>query len=321
MKANNQPIKPAVGSLSDLEHRLGSKRGELVALLQSRRELYRPFQTTKKPHPYPGVRRKAETKPPKTRDIDNPVKQLKDIQTRIRKNILSRAELPKYMFGAVAGGTLTKHAEQHVPNQGTVAVSMDISSYYPNITCVHVYYVWHVVLGCPPRIASLLTELTTYDWHLPQGAPTSPAIANIFLASVYAPICLACEKAGVAITTWVDDLIFSGKEARSVMETVRATLAEQGFKMAPKKRKIQGPRDEQQMTGTRLGRHSVRVPHGKMDELRAAIHRLAMGTVPPEEMEKYMRNLCGRIAHIGSIHKGDAAKMKRYAAKSGVQLA
>ena len=105
------------------------------------------------------------------------------------------------------------------------------------------------------------------------------------------------------------------------METVRATLAENGFKMAPQKRRIQGPRDEQKMTGTRLGRFAVRVPHAKMDELRAAIHRLAMGTVPPEEMEKYRRNLCGRIAHIGSIHKRDAAKIKRYAAKSGVRLA
>lgn len=320
MTENNQPIKPAVGSLRDLEHRLGTKRDQLAGLLQSRYELYRPFQTAKKPHPYPGVRRKADTKLLKLRDIDNPVKQLKDIQTRILRNILSRVELPAYMFGAVAGSTLTKHAEQHIPNQGTVVVTMDISSYYPNITCLHVYYVWHVVLGCPPRIARLLTELTTYDWHLPQGAPTSPTIANIFLASIYAPICLECEKAGLTITTWIDDLIFSGKEARSVMETVRETLAEHGFKMAPEKRKIQGPRDEQKMTGTRLGRHAVRVPHRKMDELRAAIHRLTMGTVPPVEMEKYMRNLSGRIAHIGTIHKGDASKVKRYAEKLGVRL-
>lgn len=320
MTENNQPTKPAVGSLSDFEHRLGLKRGELAALLQSRRELYRPFPATKKPHPYPGKLRKTDTKPPKVRNIDNPVKQLKDIQTRIRKNILARVELPPYMFGAVAGGTLTRHAEQHVPNQGTVVVSMDISSYYPNVTCAHVYYVWNVVLGCPPPVAKLLTELTTYEWHLPQGAPTSPAIANIYLASIYAPICLACEEAGLTITTWVDDLIFSGKEARSVMETVRATLAGHGFAMSPKKRKIQGPRDEQIMTGTRLGRYAVRVPHRKMDELRAAIRRLALGTVPPEEMEKYMRNLCGRIAHISTIHKGDAEMIKRYAAKSGVPL-
>jgi hypothetical protein len=320
MTVKSQPTTPAIGSLSDLEHRLGTKRGELAALLQSRSELYRPFQTIKKPHPYPGIARRSDTKPPKLRNIDNPIKQLKDIQHRILKNILSRVELPAYMFGAVAGSTLTKHGEQHVPNQGTVVVTMDISSYYPNITCLHVYYVWHIVLGCPPRVASLLTELTTYDWHLPQGAPTSPTIANIFLASIYAPICLACEKAGLVITTWVDDLIFSGKEARSVMETVRATLAVHGFKMSPQKRRIQGPHDEQKIIGIRLGRFAARVPHRKMDELRTAIYRLAIGTVPPEEMEKYMHNLCGRIAHINSIHKGDATKIKQYAARSGVSL-
>lgn len=224
------------------------------------------------------------------------------------------------MFGAVSGGTLLRHAKEHISNQGTVLVRMDISSYYPNVTCLHVYYVWSIVLGCPPRIASLLTELTTYDFHLPQGAPTSPAIANIFLASIYAPILLASEVAGLTITTWVDDLIFSGKQARSVMETVRATLAHHGFKMAPNKREIFGPHSEQLVTGTRLGRTAVRVPHHKMSELRAAIHRLALGVVPPEELCKYRRNLCARIAHIATIHEGDTKKIKGHAAKHGLTL-
>jgi RNA-directed DNA polymerase len=176
------------------------------------------------------------------------------------------------------------------------------------------------VLNCPPPVAKLLTELTTYDWHLPQGAPTSSAIGNIFLASIYAPIVLASERKGLTISTWVDDLIFSGADAREVMETVRATLALHGFKVSREKRKVLGPRNEKIITGVRLGRREGRAPHKLMADLRAAIHRLAIGVVPADDLERYRQNLAGRIAHIESIHAGDAAKLKRQAAKRGVSL-
>jgi RNA-directed DNA polymerase len=313
--------KPTVGSLRDLEFRLGVRRGELQELVKSRPSIYRPFKMTKKPHPYPGkLRRLAALRPIKYRKIDNPVKQLKDIQKRILERVLAGVELPAYMFGAVSGKTLVLHAEQHLENQTSTLVRMDISTYYPSVTCLHVYFVWNVVLGCPPPVARILTELTTFEFHLPQGAPTSPAIANIFLASIYAPICLVSKTAGLKITTWVDDLFFSGPAAQKIMETVRATLASNGFKVAPEKREILGAKSEKLITGGRLGRNSVRAPHKKMDDLRAAIHRLAISSVSPDGIVNYRKNLSARIAHIASIHAGDAARVKRQAAKYGVPL-
>jgi hypothetical protein len=296
-------------------------RQDLACLLECRAALYRDFKIPKKQHPYPGKLRSLKAAQPiKYRQIDDPVKQLKSLQRRLLSNVLSRVDLPAYMFGAVSGRTLVGHAEQHVRNQTSTVVRMDISSYYPNITCVHVYYVWNVVLGCPPPIARLLTELTTFEWHLPQGAPTSPAIANIFLASIYAPICLASEQEGLTITTWVDDLIFSGPTARAIMETVRSTLAAYGFKIAPEKRDILGPRDQKNITGARLGQNGVRVTYKSMSELRAAIFRLAIGSVEPDELENYRRNLSARIAHIATIHSGDAEKIRIHAQRSGIPL-
>src|ERR1035437_3327479 len=134
----NSPLSiPIVGSLRDLESRLGVKRDELRELLKSRPALYRPHTIPMKQHPYPGKVRlkKAETEPTKYRNIDDPVRQLKDIQSRILRQILSHAELPAYMFGAVAGKTktLALHAQEHVRNQTSTVVRMDISSYYPSV--------------------------------------------------------------------------------------------------------------------------------------------------------------------------------------------
>jgi len=291
-------------------------------LVKARDTLYSPFDIPKKQHPYPGKRRRARalTGTSKQRRIDNPTKQLKDIQRRIHHRILAKIELPGYMFGAVPGKNLVLHAERHVKNQTSTLVHMDISSFYPSISCHQVYWVWNSVLGCPPPIASLLTQLTTFERHLPQGAPTSAALANIFLASIYGPVCLACEESQLTITTWVDDLVFSGPAARKVMEQVRAILARNGLRLAPEKREILGSRTEKVVTGARIGKLRPRATHRAMSELRSAIHRLAIGLVQPADAMHYRRNLLARIQHIRSICAEDADKLMLLAEVKAVRL-
>jgi hypothetical protein len=104
------------------------------------------------------------------------------------------------------------------------------------------------------------------------------------------------------------------------MNTVRSVLAANGLRIAPEKREILGPKDEKIITGARLGRFQVRAPHQKMSELRAAIHRLAIGAVPNEELRKYRQNLSSRIAHIASLNAKDAEKLRRQAKSSGVSV-
>lgn len=313
---------PLIESLRDLEFRLGTKRAEITALLEARHLLYRPFQASKRQHPYPGVKRLAEnsSKPPNTRQIDNPVQQLKVIQHRILQRVLSKVELPEYMFGAVAGKTTTLNAAEHIRNERSTLVCMDISSFYPSVTSRHIYGVWHSVLRCPPRLASLLSELTTFEFRLPQGAPTSPMLANIFLTSIFDPVCAECEELELVITTWIDDITFSGQNARRLIETVRATLASNGLKSAAQKLRIEGPCDEKVVTGVRIGRTRTRVPHKVVADIRAAIHRLAVNKVPAEDEVRYRANLAGRLAYLGSVDARDAASLRDYAKKLKVRL-
>ena len=313
--------EPLVGSLRDLEFRLGIKRAEIVELLDERPRLYRPFPAHKKPHPYPGPKRLAESlKPPKIRQIDNPVTQLKVIQRRILKRVLSEVVLPKYMFGAVSGKTTALNAAEHIRNERATLVCMDISSFYPSVTSQHIYRVWNTVLQCPPKIASLLTKLTTFQFRLPQGAPTSPTLANIFLASIFAPVCSECEGLGLVISTWIDDIHFSGQNARQLIETVRATLAANGLKSAAQKLRIEGPRDEKVVTGVRIGRTRTRAPHAVVSDIRAAIHRLAVNKVPPEDQVHYRANLAGRLGYLGSVDARAAASLRDYAKRLKVRL-
>jgi RNA-directed DNA polymerase len=63
--------------------------------------------------------------------------------------------------------------------------------------------------GCSPKIASILTHLTTHNFELPQGTPTSTHIANlIFLPNDFLIISY-CKNNNLTYSRFVDDLVFS----------------------------------------------------------------------------------------------------------------
>lgn len=291
-------------SLRDLEFRLGEDRATLRALAMNSQTEYKPFQQSKAPKPFQRV-----VKVGKVREIDNPSKELKRVQKKILKRLLWPVKLPYFLFGAVSARSVKEHAAEHLGQQ--TIVKMDVKGYYPSVTSRHVYSVWSDTLRYSPPIAKLLTQLTTYDWHLPQGAPTSPALANLFLASIYGPVLDACSEMDVIPTAWVDDLIFSGGRARSVMELVRQTLAANGFKMSAKKRIILTWEDPKVITGIRLGAGRTRAPREKLHDIRAAIHKLEIGLIGKRERKQYLSKLTGRINHIEQICPQDALPLKQ----------
>ena len=301
-KIENLGGKPIL-SLRDLEYRLGEDRATLRALAKGSQNEYNPFQQTKPPKPFQRI-----VKATKVRDIDNPSKELKRIQKKILTRLLWPVQLPYFLFGAVSARDVKQHAAEHL-GQKTV-VKMDVKGYYPSVTSRHVYSAWNGTLHYSPPVARLLTQLTTYEWHLPQGAPTSPALANLFLASIYGPVLEACSKLMIVPTAWVDDLIFSGSDARAVMELVRQTLAANGFKMSAKKRIILTARDPKIITGVRLGAGRVRAAKEKLSDIRAAIHKLETGRIKSCEREEYIASLQGRLGHIERICAQDASRLR-----------
>lgn len=297
---NRPPLGQApLKSLCDLEHRLGVDRKKLRHLAERWPEHYAPFQQAKPSKPH--TREPISTK---LREIDNPDKELKRVQALILDRLLLPVPLPNFLYGAVRKKCVRAHAQAHLG--ATTIVKMDVKSYYPNVTNRHVFRIWKDVLLCSPRIARLLTQLTTYNWHLPQGAPTSPALANIFLASIYGPVLEACIEKQIIVTVWVDDLTFSGIAAREVMETVRKTLAEHGLKDSRKKRTILTPRDSKLITGVRLGRGRIRACKVKLRDIRAGIHNIGIGKFTNRGQAKDIESLKAKISYVNSICEQDA---------------
>jgi hypothetical protein len=286
-----------------LEQLLGANRALLRSLANFAGRHYDPF--SKPPRTWPFAR---IVKPSKRRIIDNPSEELKAVQSLIARRLLQSVALPKHICGGVKGKSVVDNVAMHRGCQ--TLVSMDIARFFPSITNKHVYQVWRDLLGCSPRISALLTRLTTFERHLPQGAPTSTILANLVLYSCDEPIRKECARRGIQYSSWVDDLAFSSGNPRLVIETVVATLKKNGFRTSRKKLKIAGPRKQKILNGVVLG-GSLGVPPERLSRIRSGIHRLRKGDVPAPEFQQYIQSLRGSISQIAQISPKKSEKLKR----------
>lgn len=287
-------------SLRDLEFRLGENRVTLRRLAKNPHLYYSPFTREKKVKPFQHV------VSGKKRPIDNPCDELKAIQRKIVAVLLGGPNVPDFLHGSVKGRTIITNMAAH---QGAeVLVKMDIKSYFVNVTEDLVYRVWHRELKCSKAVAKLLTQLTTFNGHLPQGAPTSSALANIYLSSVFGSILSQSRELGVTPGAYVDDIQFSGPNARLMMEPTRRRLARDGFSFPNKKREVMGRHKPKIVAGIRAGKYGPRAPKKKLSDLRAGFKNLELGRVPDSEKPEYIKRLAARVSHINQICPKDAAK-------------
>jgi len=287
-------------SLRDLEFRLGENRVTLRRLAKNPELYYSPFVREKKVKPFQRI------VSDKKRPIDNPCDELKEIQRKITVKLLGGPDVPDFLHGSVKGRTIITNMAAH--HHADVIVKMDIKSYFVKVTDDLVYRVWHRELKCSEAVAKLLTALTTFKGHLPQGAPTSSALANIYLSSAFVPILRISGDLGVTPGAYVDDIQFSGTNARLMMEPTRRRLARDGFSFPNKKREVMGRYDPKVVAGIRAGKDGPRSPKKKLSDLRAGFHKLELGLVADAEKPAYIKRLAARVSHINQICPKDAEK-------------
>ena len=280
-----------------LADRLGINLKSLADIASRAQSFYSPFDLEVRPHPF------GKKPSGRTRHIDCPTSELKSVQRRIERVLLHPVLFPAHIFGAVRARSIHGNASFHLGARLLVAI--DIRSCFPSISNLQVYRTWTNTLGCSARVGDLLTKLTTFKRRLPQGAPTSPALANLFIWSIDGPIRAECARLGVRYSTFIDDLAFSGERAREIIEFAVRTLAHERLPVSRSKIKIMGPRATKLLTGTRLGGEKVRAPRNLTSRVRAGIHNFKRGEQLPIPEQEYLRSLSSQIKHIERLCPDD----------------
>ena len=257
----------------------------------------------------------------KVRQLRVPNPELMDIQRRIVRYVLEPIGLRSEVHGGVRGRSARTNATVHLGKP--CVVGLDVKSFFDTVRHYMVYRMFRHELGFGRDVAHLLTRLTTLRSRLPQGAPTSTAVANLLLASpVDGPLVEQAERAGIQYTRFVDDITLSGLNPRPLMNVVARLLSGRRLRMHRRrtakgksrpKLRIMGRSEAQEVTGLVVNsRSGPSVSHGRRDAVRAAIFHLR--GMPAPSLDAEVQSIKGRIAHVRQFNPGEAKRLKGYLA-------
>jgi retron-type reverse transcriptase len=248
----------------------------------------------------------------KVRQIQPPREELMDIQRRIVKRILQPRGVAASAHGGVPGRSPSSNAAVH---QGQpCVVKIDVKNFFPSVQHRRVYRMFREEFGFGRDVARLLTRLTTLEGALPQGAPTSPAVANLFLSErVDERMGSVLIERSLEYSRFVDDLTISGKDPRPAINEMARLLSARGLSIKKSKVAISRRNQPQEVTGLQVNdARRLTIARKKRDAIRAEIFQLRGCEAPRTELEEMVRSISGKIAHVERFHPGDARRLRRY---------
>jgi RNA-directed DNA polymerase len=132
---------------------------------------------------------------------------LKTIQRYILGSILETRPLPPHVNGFARGRSIVTNGKVH--QAAPYLLNVDIKDFFDS---VHEGAVLRLFLnfGFGEHVAKTLAGLCTYQGRLPQGAPTSPYLANLAFGPADDEILELCAENNLTYSRYADDLTFSG---------------------------------------------------------------------------------------------------------------
>jgi len=280
---------PTINSLEDMADKLGVPKFVLTRYIFQADRHYKQFRIAKRSgHGY--------------RIICAPSKQLKGIQRWIMAFILRKVHLPTPSTAFRPGCSIVQNAKPHTDQD--FVFNADIKEFFPSITARRVCGVFKS-LGYPGEVAFALARLTTFQGQLPQGAPTSPDIANIICRKLDSRIEGLCNKRGWAYTRYCDDITISGDGGISstTISTISEIVEDEGFMLNSRKTHTVRQNGRQMVTGLVVN-EKVSIPRYQRKRWRAVFHQAKL---EPKRFVERTAQLQGYISLLRMVNPSDSA--------------
>lgn len=282
-------------SIRRLEEVLGRKRDDIRRIADAAGRYYHPFDLRR-------IDRGG-----KWRHIDNPRGELKRYQLRIQERIFQDFNFPETMIGAIRGRSIRDNAKLHL--RQPMIVTLDLRDCFPRINDGEVYRVFREVLGCSAEISSILTKLTTFQHRLPQGAPTSPTLANLSLLSLHDEMIALAKAYCLNCSFYVDDIIFSGEQARELIEPAIRLIQSYGHSVRRDKVKLMPNSAQQRVTGVVVNQN-ISVGKSRRRSIRNRVFELSHQKVIAAQT---LQSILGEINWINWLNSSQGEAIMRSA--------
>jgi RNA-directed DNA polymerase len=278
--------------------------------------------------------------------IEAPKDRLKLIQRRVLRQVLSAVPVSSIAHGYVPGRSAVTAADVHVGAE--VLVQADLASFFPSIGYGRVRTIFEA-LGYGSAVAADLAGLTTTatplavlrgrplpdsptaaqltdrfhadrrlaGTHLPQGAPTSPALANLACWQLDKRLEGLARAFDAQVTRYADDITFSGgfwlrSGRQDLLSLLRQIVTEEGFALAASKTRVTTRSGRQQVLGLVVNERRS-LDRRNLDLLEAILIN-CVRTSPAAQNRAghpdFRAHLLGRLAWVAAAAPHKVAKLR-----------
>jgi RNA-directed DNA polymerase len=265
--------------------------------------------------------------------IESPKATLRNVQSKILRELLDKVPVHSNCHGFVKRHSILTNATPHVGH--AILLKFDLANFYTTVSFSRTVAIFRG-LGYSREAAIWLGLLTTsavpgnlgfheqgpyavvpyLRRHLPQGAPTSPAIANLSAFGLDIRLSGLARAFGATYTRYADDLTISGPRELSHALSTMITLVEQivrqeRFAINRQKRQILRAHQRQIVTGVVVNQRP-NVSRKEFDLLKAVLTncvRFGPSTQNRHQVEDFYHHLQGRIAHIAMLNPAHGEKL------------
>ena len=300
--ARGWPI-PAIETVGDLAEWLQISAGELEWLADPWEVTHYHYRVLKKPS---GA----------IRLIEAPKPRLKAVQRKILAEILEKIPAHPAVHGFLKGHSIKTFIAPHIAQR--VVLKMDLEDFFPSISRARVQAVFRT-MGYPEAVADLLGGLCAtiapreYEMynraHLPQGAPSSPALANLCFYRVDCRLTGLAKAAGAKYTRYADDLAFSGgEEFERCVERfsihAASIVEEEGFSVHYRKTRVMRQSVRQHLAGL-VANQRANIRRADFDRIKATLTNCIRHGAESQNREGHTHfrlHLEGKVAFVESIN-------------------
>ena len=223
------------------------------------------------------------------RPIRIPCLGLKLVQRRLNK-VLQKifwenyTQRKKYIYGFLSGQHIADNASCHVRKK--YVINIDLKNFFEQITFPRVRGMFmNYPFNLPTKSATVLAHIVTWDFHLPQGAPTSPIISNFICARLDGTLWKFARQNECFYSRYADDITFSvrkntiplnlgvlnGESFQLSPKLIKIIERDNHFPINPNKIRCMSQFNRQEVTGLTVN-DKVNISHQYAKQIRAMLH-------------------------------------------------
>jgi len=272
--------------------------------------------------------------------LEVPQPWLRALQRRVLDDLLGHVPPHEAACAYITDRTVVDHARAHVGQR--VLLKFDLQDFFSTVRASRVHAIFET-LGCAREVARALTALCTTatpepvlerlrhegglswtqaqrlrDAHLPQGAPSSAALANLCAFRFDVRVAALARELGARYTRYADDLVLSGGDGLRanrlrIEARIGAIALEEGFALNHRKSRCVPQSRRQQVCGIVVNARTS-LPRDEFDRLKAILHaciRHGPASQNSAGHGEWKEHLRGRIAWAAQLNAAKAARLER----------